>query len=151
MRRAVPALVVTALAALALLVGGAMAGGASSGDSPLGPGTVTVHLTIQHSRFSPDRVQVRPGTTVRFVVDNRDPIGHELIIGDEDVHLRHESGTEAVHPPRPGEVSIAPRSSNETTFTFGDPGSVLFACHLPGHFAYGMSGYVNVVERAGGE
>ena len=25
------------------------------------------------------------------------------------------------------------------------PGKVLFACHLPGHFAYGMKGYVVVV------
>ena len=113
---------------------------------PLGPGTATVHLTIRHSRFSPDRIEVQPGTTVRFVVDNGDPIGHELIIGDAGVHLRHENGTEPTHAPRPGEISIPGLSTAETTFTFDETGPVLFACHLPGHFAYGMSGTVEVVH-----
>ena len=146
MRRLLPAVVVAALAATAITAGSVMAGGASDAAAPLGPGTATVHLTIRHSHFSPERVEVRPGTTVRFVVDNADPIGHELIIGDAEVHLRHESGTEPTHPTRPGEVSIAGRSTAETTFTFGDTGPVVFACHLPGHFAYGMSGTVDVVQ-----
>ena len=146
MKRLLPAIVVAALAAVAIIAGSAMAGGASDSAAPLGPGTATVHLTIRHSHFSPERIAVRPGTTVRFVVDNADPIGHELIIGDADVHLRHENGTEPTHPPRPGEVSIAGLSTAETTFTFADPGPVLFACHLPGHLAYGMSGTVDVVQ-----
>ena len=51
---------------------------------------------------------------------------------------------EPVHPPRPGEVSVAALTTASTTFVFGDPGSVLYACHLPGHFRYGMSGTVDV-------
>jgi uncharacterized cupredoxin-like copper-binding protein len=31
-----------------------------------------------------------------------------------------------------------------TAYTFHTPGVVLFACHLPGHFAYGMVGEVVV-------
>jgi uncharacterized cupredoxin-like copper-binding protein len=147
MRRLLPAVVVAALAATTIVVGSSIAGGASDSAAPLGPGTATVHLTIRHSHFAPDRIEVRPGTTVRFVVDNTDPIGHELIIGDADVHLRHENGTEPTHAPRPGEVSIAGLSTTETTFTFDQPGPVLFACHLPGHFAYGMSGTVQVVSE----
>jgi uncharacterized cupredoxin-like copper-binding protein len=104
----------------------------------VGPGEVTVTLTIRHSRFSPDHVRVRPGTTVRFIVHNDDPINHELIIGDDGVHGRHEAGTEPVHPPRPGEVSVAAGTTAETTFSFNGE-SVLYACHLPGHFRYGMS------------
>jgi uncharacterized cupredoxin-like copper-binding protein len=147
MRRLFPAVVVAALAAIALFAGSAVADGGSAGSTPLGPGNVTVHLTIRHSHFSPERIEVQPGTTVRFVVDNADPIGHELIIGDADVHLRHENGTEPRHDPRPGEVSIPGLSTAETTFTFDQPGSTLFACHLPGHFAYGMSGTVEVMPR----
>ncbi|MEY2458940.1 MAG: hypothetical protein QOG30_770, partial [Acidimicrobiaceae bacterium] len=113
-----------------------------------GPGDVTVTLTIQHSHFSPDHITVRPGTTVRFVVNNVDPIGHELIVGDSEVHRRHEAGTEPVHPPRPGEISVPAHTTAETTFRFeatsGDP--VVYACHLPGHFRYGMSGEVNIVS-----
>jgi uncharacterized cupredoxin-like copper-binding protein len=145
MRRLLPAIVVAVVAATTITIGSALAGGASGGAAPLGPGTATVHLTIRHSHFTPERIEVRPGTTVRFVVDNTDPIGHALIIGDADVHPRPDNGTEPTHAPRPGEVSIAGLSTAETTFTFDHPGPVLFACHLPGHFAYGMSGTVDVI------
>ena len=128
-----------------LAVGQANAGSKSSGDpGVLGPGDVTVKLTIHHSRFSPDRLRVAPGTTVHFVVDNQDPIDHELIVGDAEVHRRHEAGTEPVHPPRPGEVSVAALTTASTTFVFGDPGSVLTRAACPGHFRYGMSGTVDV-------
>ena len=32
-----------------------------------------------------------------------------------------------------------------TTYAFDEPGTFTFACHLPGHLAYGMSGTVDVV------
>ncbi|HVL03658.1 MAG TPA: multicopper oxidase domain-containing protein [Acidimicrobiales bacterium] len=93
-----------------------------------------------------DRLQVRPGTTVRFQVRNTDPIAHELIIGDGGVHHRHATGTEAIHPPVPGEVSVRPHESGLTTYTFDQPGTVVFACHLPGHLDYGMKGVVVVTD-----
>ena len=73
---------------------------------------------MHHSRFIPALVSVPVGSHVRFVVRNDDPIVHELIIGDAGVQLRHEKGTEAWHPPRPGEVSVAPGAIATTTFTF---------------------------------
>jgi len=141
--RFLPAVVAVIVAGVVALVAHADARHGSTNDV-LGPGSVTVTLTIHHSRFEPDHIRVAPGTTVRFVVDNRDPINHELIVGDAEVHRRHEEGTEPVHPPRPGEVSVPALTSAETTFAFVDPGSVLYACHLPGHFRYGMSGDVDV-------
>jgi uncharacterized cupredoxin-like copper-binding protein len=82
---------------------------------------------------------------VRFLVRNDDPIDHELIVGDERVQLRHEKGTEAWHPPRPGEVSVAAGALATTTFTFDATGTTEFACHVPGHYAFGMKGVVRVV------
>jgi uncharacterized cupredoxin-like copper-binding protein len=116
-------------------------------DGVLGPGEVTVTLDVDHSRFTPDRIEVRPHTTVTFVVVNRDPIGHELIVGDDEVHDRHESGTHDRHGAVPGEVSVPPHDSARTRYTFHEPGTVLFACHLPGHFAYGMVGEVVVTPE----
>jgi uncharacterized cupredoxin-like copper-binding protein len=128
------------------VVGIAGSGGASGDGGPtaLGPGTVTVRLVVQDSHFTPSRIHVVPHTEVRFVVANRDFINHEFIIGGEDVHVRHEQGHEPWHPPKPGEVSIAPHQTGVTTYAFHAPGKVLFACHLPGHFAFGMKGYVIV-------
>lgn len=112
---------------------------------PLGPGEVSVHITIRHSRFDVAPIRVVEGTTVRFVVENSDPINHELIVGDAEVHRRHESGKESVHPSQPGEVSVPALTTAETTFEFGRVGSVEYACHLPGHLRYGMVGFVEVV------
>jgi uncharacterized cupredoxin-like copper-binding protein len=106
----------------------------------------TVELRVHHSRFVPARVSVPLGTHVRFVVQNDDPIPHELIVGDAGVHLRHERGTEPWHPPRPGEMSVEANALQTTTFTFRSSGAVEFACHLPGHYAYGMRGVVTVTD-----
>ncbi len=113
----------------------------------VGPGEVLVELGIEHSRFSFDRLEVRPGTTVRFEVRNTDPIPHEVIVGDDGVHRRHATGTEPFHPPVPGEVSVGPHETGSTTYTFDEPGTVVFACHLPGHRDYGMEGVVVVTDR----
>ena len=111
----------------------------------LGPGTATVRLGVEHSRFTGGDLTVVAGTEVTFVLDNGDPIGHELIVGPPEVHERHAGGHEAWHPPRAGEVSVGPNGEAETTWTFDEPGEVEFACHLPGHYDFGMHGTITVV------
>jgi uncharacterized cupredoxin-like copper-binding protein len=109
------------------------------------PGVRTVHVTIHFSRFDPEAITVRPGETVTFVVENTDPIDHEFVLGDDSVQLVHELGTEAHHPPRPGEMSVPAQETAFTTHTFSRRPSVLiFGCHLPGHYAFGMRGTVTI-------
>ena len=103
----------------------------------------TVRITIHYSSFDPDGLAVEPGETVRFVIVNTDPIDHEFIVGDESLQDAHELGTESYHPPRPGEVTIPAGETVETTYTF-DGGNLIFGCHLPGHYDYGMRGLVVV-------
>jgi uncharacterized cupredoxin-like copper-binding protein len=89
---------------------------------------------------------VAPGETVRFVVTNTDPIDHEFLVGDAQMQRIHEKGTEAAHGARPGEISVPAGQTVETTFTFPDqlaPGWE-FACHLPGHYDYGMHGPITL-------
>jgi uncharacterized cupredoxin-like copper-binding protein len=116
--------------------------------APLGPGNVTIRLSIEHSVFDHEEIQVVEGTRVRFVLDNGDPIGHELIVGPESVHARHQAGTHPSHPTIEGEVSVGPNAVSMTTYRFDDPGEVEFACHLPGHYAFGMHGTIVVVPAA---
>ena len=145
-------LVVTATIAV-LLAGGAVAvadagsGGAPAGTTVLGPGPVTVTIDVDHSRFTPTVIRVRSHTDVRFVIVNHDPIGHEFIVGGPEVHARHASGHEAYHPPVPGEVSVPADTRASTTYSFHAPGAVEFACHLPGHYQYGMHGTVVVTPE----
>jgi uncharacterized cupredoxin-like copper-binding protein len=106
---------------------------------------VTVELTIHHSRFLPSVVEVSPGTEVRFVVRNLDPIEHELIVGGPQVHARHAEGRERHHHGEvPGEVSVGIGATARTTYSFDAAGPVAFGCHLPGHWQYGMRGTVRV-------
>jgi uncharacterized cupredoxin-like copper-binding protein len=42
-------------------------------------------------------------------------------------------------------VSVGPGGVAATTYTFGEAGEVEYACHLPGHYAYGMHGTITVV------
>ncbi|MGQ0831351.1 MAG: multicopper oxidase domain-containing protein [Microthrixaceae bacterium] len=113
----------------------------------LGPGVVTVEVGIDHSRFDVDGLRVNEGTIVRFVVHNNDPIDHELIVGDAEVHRRHRTGSEQQHPPAPGEVSVSPGGTAVTFYEFDTPGTVVLACHLPGHEAYGMRGEIKVISN----
>jgi uncharacterized cupredoxin-like copper-binding protein len=108
------------------------------------PQSRTVHIRIHFSHFEPTDIDVEPGQTIRFVVENTDPIDHEFIVGDERVQQAHEAGTEAHHPPRPGEISIAPGETVVTTVTLPLTGNLLFGCHLPGHYAYGMRGTITM-------
>ncbi len=118
-------------------------------DRVLGPGPVTVTIRIDHSHFETAPIRVHPHTEVRFVVVNRDPIGHELIVGGPDVQARHATGHEAYHPPVPGEVSVPALGRAATTYVFHAPGPVEYACHLPGHYQFGMHGIVEVVADRG--
>ncbi|MGQ0847946.1 MAG: cupredoxin domain-containing protein [Actinomycetota bacterium] len=143
--------VVIALIVTATVTGlGSAMASADGSTAALGPGEVTVQIDIEYSRFIPERLTVVEGTKVRFLVVNGDPIHHELITGEPEVHLRHANGTEAKHPSIPGEVSVGPNGRAVTTFTFDRPGTFEFACHLPRHYEYGMRGEVEVVAAPSG-
>ena len=132
MRRLGPALLT------ACLVSALATSGCSSG--PQG----AVEIRIHYSRFQPSELTVPRGQPVRFVLRNEDPIDHEWIVGSEEVHRAHRTGTEPVHGARATEVTIPALGTRTTTITFPTSGTLLFICHLPGHEAYGMVGTLEV-------
>lgn len=103
-----------------------------------------VHVELRFSRFVPDDFEFDAGTTVRFVVENRDPIDHEFLIGDQEVQDAHEEGTEDHHGAKPGEISVPAGETRTTTYTFDEPGTLLVGCHLATHWDYGMRGVITV-------
>ena len=127
-------------------------------------GAPTIRITAHHSRFEADRITVKPGSTVRFVVHNADPIDHEFIIGPPETHELHERGTPHFHTGVvPGEISVPAGATVETSWTFGPSGSpapggrgvsprqgrrepptVAYGCHLAGHWDYGMHGLATI-------
>jgi uncharacterized cupredoxin-like copper-binding protein len=139
------AALVAVVAALALAGGAAACGRASAG----GRAHLTVHVTIHHSTFDPGAFTFDRGTSVTFVVRNTDPIEHEFIVGDGAVQYFIEHTAHAGHDGSvPGQISVPPGETRTTTYTFTDvtkrPSDMEFACHLPGHFRYGMHGPITV-------
>ena len=131
------------IAVVGMLGLGAVAMGAA--PAPGGGRVREVRIVIHHSRFELPSVDATPGESVRFVLENTDPIDHEFIVGDARVQLAHERGTEAHHPPRPGEVTVPAGTTRATTVAFPpSTGTTLFGCHLPGHYAYGMVGTIEI-------
>lgn len=126
------------LFALLTLLVSACGGGASANEA-----TITIHF----SSFQPDVTSVYAGEPVTFTLRNDDPLDHEWIVGTEEVHNRHRTGTDATHDTFPNEVTVPAFSTRITTLTFDEPGEYQYICHLPGHEAYGMVGTLRVVER----
>jgi uncharacterized cupredoxin-like copper-binding protein len=96
-----------------------------------------VTIDVHYSHFSRSVIDVPRGVPVRFVIRNADPIGHELIVGNAGVQERHEKGTER---------DVPALATVETTIVFDTAGTSYFACHLPGHYAYGMRGLIHVTS-----
>ncbi|HEY2956824.1 MAG TPA: cupredoxin domain-containing protein [Actinomycetota bacterium] len=133
-------------AALVALLVAAVAAWAGAHRAGADPRVRTVVVTMHHSRFQPAAITVPPGATVRFVLRNTDPIDHEFIIGGKVVHQLHERGTQRSHH-GPGEVSVPAGQQRTTTVSFNlTAGELEYACHLPGHYAYGMRGLVTIVS-----
>jgi uncharacterized cupredoxin-like copper-binding protein len=115
---------------------------ALSASSCSADGTITIGA--RYSRFDPATLEVRAGDPLTFVVTNRDPIPHEFILGTIAEQLEHEEGTDIDHDGTPGAASLAPNETETVTFTFDEPGTYRYACHLEGHYAYGMFGTITV-------
>lgn len=103
-------------------------------------------ISFRYSRFVPSAVEVPAGVPITITLRNDDPIGHEWIVGHQEIHAAHRLGTEPTHEGRPTEVSVPPFGSRTTTVTFA-PGIYTFVCHLPGHEAYGMTGRLTARAR----
>ena len=135
-----------ALLPLVGVLAGLALGWSGHSDRPAAPGdqfTIAIHF----SHFQTDSVTVAAGVPVTFDLRNDDPIEHEWIVGDEDVHRLHRLGTEPFHDQIPTEVTIPAFSTKTTVVTFDKPGDYTFICHLPGHETYGMRGVVHVLEQ----
>lgn len=99
-------------------------------------------------RFTPDRIQVKAGETVRLNVRNSGKIRHELVLGTDadlkahydmmmkDAGMRHEEANS---------VSLDGGKSGQIIWRFDQAGTVSFGCLEPGHYSAGMKGSVSVL------
>lgn len=170
------------VAALAMSVSAVALGAGAHGDGHgHGQGTksgepgkaseVGRSITVQmyDNYYEPESIEVKPGETVRFVVENKGNLVHEFNIGTPDMHESHQkemtmmvehgviqggklnrnmmemdmgNGMSMKHDD-PNSLLLEAGESQEIVWKFSEKGNIEFACNVPGHYQAGMYGDVN--------
>ena len=128
-------------------------------------------ITVQmyDNYYEPESIDVKPGETVRFVVENKGSLVHEFNIGTPAMHESHQkemmmmvehgviqggklnrdmmemdmgNGMSMKHDD-PNSLLLEAGESQEIVWKFSEKGSIEFACNVPGHYQAGMYGEVN--------
>lgn len=111
--------------------------------------TITLTMT-DDMRFTPDRLDVQQGETVRLRVRNAGKLLHELVIGTPQELAAHAEQM-AKHPgmehDEPYMVHVDPGKTGEIIWTFNRAGEFEFACLIAGHYQAGMKGRITVRAR----
>ncbi|WP_188517691.1 cupredoxin domain-containing protein [Alsobacter metallidurans] len=152
-----------AFAVLALSGGLALAGPGAPGHShktfgagepgdPKKPVAKTIEVSMHETddakmKFAPDRIEVKRGQQVRFVLKNQGKADHEFMLDTIEHNAKHKIAMEKnpdMEHDDPNGKRLAPEGSNEIVWRFTKAGTFEFACLIPGHYESGMHGVVVV-------
>lgn len=108
---------------------------------------VVMKETNNGMAFAPERLEVRQGEQVQFVLRNGGELDHELVIGTIEANNEH-AHTMASHPDMahedPNAKRLGPKTSGVLRWQFTQAGTFEYACLIPGHREAGMVGTVVV-------
>ncbi|PKR53604.1 cupredoxin domain-containing protein [Thalassospira marina] len=128
----------------------------------------TVEIIMRDNFFEPEKVVVKGGETVRFVIRNEGDFVHEFNIGTVAMHAAHQKEMElmvehgvleadrinmqamkmnmgngmSMKHDDPNSALIEPGKTAEIIWTFPASADLEFACNVPGHYESGMMGQV---------
>ena len=118
-----------------------------AGDAKAARRTVEFRMT-DNMRFTPARLDVKQGETVRLVVKNNGAVMHEFVLGTRkelDEHAALMVKFPTMEHSEPYMAHVAPGKTGEIVWTFNRAGDFDFACLVAGHYSAGMVGKVRVV------
>jgi len=97
--------------------------------------------------FVPDRLEIRKGEQVRFVLRNDGALEHEFVLASTADNLAHaeamKQAPEMAHD-EPNAKRLAPGKTGEIVWRFTRAGRFEYGCLIPGHREAGMTGTVVV-------
>lgn len=164
--------VVSLSGASAAFAAGSHSGGHGTGGvSPIGtPGSAaevdrTIEIIMGDNYFEPEKLSIRSGETIRFVVKNNGEFLHEFNIGTASMHADHQAemmtmmeqgvltptgldhskmkmghGSGGMDHDDPNSILLEPGQSAELLWQFSSATDLEFACNVPGHYESGMMG-----------
>jgi uncharacterized cupredoxin-like copper-binding protein len=117
-----------------------------AGDADQVDRTIEVSMTDQ-MRFTPDRIEVKLGETIRFVHRNQGRMLHEFVLGTKqelDEHAAMMVKFPGMEHDEPYMAHVGPGKREEIVWTFNRAGEFDFACLIAGHYQAGMVGKISV-------
>jgi len=110
----------------------------------------TIEITMSDDmRFTPDRIEVKQGETVKLVVKNSGQIFHEMVVGTKkelDEHAAMMMKFPGMEHDEPYMAHVKPGATGEIVWNFNRPGEFDFACLVAGHYQAGMVGKIVVAK-----
>lgn len=117
--------------------------------------TRTIQIQMLDSmRFTPDRIEVKQGETVRLTMVNTGQAMHELVLGTQKALAEHAALMKRfpnMEHDEPYMVHVPPGKAGHILWNFNRVGAFDFACLLPGHFDAGMVGKIVVTPSTGAQ
>ena len=98
-------------------------------------------------RFTPERISVKLGETVRFVARNDGKQMHEFVIGTKAENAKHAElmlKFPNMEHDEPYMAHVPPGKTGQIVWTFNRAGTFEFACLIAGHYQAGMVGTITV-------
>jgi uncharacterized cupredoxin-like copper-binding protein len=123
---------------------------ASMAGEPGDPSKVsrTIEIAMDDSmRYTPGKIDVKAGETIRFLVKNTGKIQHEMVIGSMDELKEHAEVMRkmpGMEHAEPNMITLKSGQRGGIVWKFDKPGTVDFACLMPGHMEAGMVGKVMI-------
>ncbi|MDF1721357.1 MAG: cupredoxin domain-containing protein [Minwuia sp.] len=171
-RALVLALALSTVSTAAVLAAGSHGGGHGKGPDIGKPGTAsqvsrTIAVTMRDNFYEPEKLELKEGETIRFVVTNKGEFVHEFNIGTAAMHAAHQEemmammesgvlgvdrinhekmnhGSHGMKHDDPNSVLLEPGQTAEIIWTFPAHATLEFACNVPGHYQSGMMGGIHL-------
>lgn len=99
---------------------------------------------VEPLKFEPTSLRVEVDETITFELSNTGNTDHEFVLGDAAYQDGHGSEMGGMEHSEGNGVFLARGASGSVTWTFTEPGELLFACHVDGHYKAGMFGRIIV-------
>ncbi len=97
--------------------------------------------------FLPDRIEVKKGEQIRFMMRNNGELEHEMVLATLEENMKHmeemKKNPDMEHDD-PNAKRLKPKKTAEILWQFTKVGAFDFSCLIPGHRESGMFGTVTV-------
>lgn len=130
----------------------------------------TIDVVMKENFYTPEKIDVTAGETIRFKIVNKGELVHEFNIGTADMHAAHQKememmvehgvleadkinhkmmkmdmgGGKTMEHNDPNSVLLEPGKSGEVIWKFTKAMELEFACNVPGHYDAGMMGEMHI-------